>query len=94
MKEDLRQNIYNLNTIILSMRAKQKLLDGLKSEIFKLEIYGGYIDNLIDILLNLMGFERREARSEYYKLIEMFLDGDIENPDEVVDMLDYCNWDD
>lgn len=71
--------------IILSMASKQKVLDKLKSDIFQVNVYQEYIDNLIDVNLDLIGSST--SKGNYLQNIEEYLKGNIDEPDEVIESL-------
>ena len=72
-----------LNVIILSMAAKQKVFNDLESEMIQLNVYEKYIDYLIEINLDLLNLDK-EKKEEYKWLIDMYLEGEIEEPDQVI----------
>lgn len=71
-----------LNTIILSMAAKQEVLDKLESKVFNVDIYRQYINSLMIANLELM--DLKNSRHKYKNLINKYLNGKIDNPDEII----------
>lgn len=71
-----------LNTIILSMAAKQEVLDKLESKVFDVDIYRQYINSLMIANLELM--DLKNSRHKYKNLINKYLNGKIDNPDEII----------
>lgn len=71
-----------LNTIILSMATKQEVLDKLESEVFNVDIYRQYINSLMIANLELM--DLKNSRHKYKNLINKYLNGKIDNPDEII----------
>lgn len=71
-----------LNTIILSMVTKQKILNDLKSKVFCIDTYNEYIESLIYLLLSLNNSP--DKKEEYEENINKYLNGDITNPNEVL----------
>ncbi len=71
-----------LNTIILSMVTKQKILDDLKTKVFCINTYNEYIESLIYLLLSLNNSP--DKKEEYKENINKYLKGDLTNPDEVL----------
>ena len=79
-----------LNIIILSMVTKQKILNDLESKVFQVDIYEKYIDNLMEInleLLNLDTYNMEEKKDQYKKLIESYVKGKIKNQNQILDKL-------
>jgi len=72
-----------LNVIILSMAAKQKVFNDLESEMIQLNVYEKYIDHLIEINLDLLNLDK-ENKEKYKWLIDMYFEGEIEEPDQVI----------
>lgn len=70
-----------LNTIILSMASKQKIFDSMNSEIFKCNIYSGYIELLVDLNLTLLN--KDEKYEEYISLINGYLEDKLEIEDVI-----------
>ncbi|MDI3546855.1 MAG: hypothetical protein PWR10_507 [Halanaerobiales bacterium] len=71
-----------LNTIILSMAAKQEVLDKLESKVFNVDIYRQYINSLMIANLELM--DLKNSRHKYKNLINKYLNGKIDDPDEII----------
>ena len=76
----------HLNILILSMVSKQKVFNDLESDLFQANIYETYIEHLIEINLELLNFNI-EKEDEYKRLIELYLEGEIEDPDQVIERL-------
>ena len=75
-----------INMTILSMAVKQQVLDEMRSEIFECNIYREYIDYLIKANLMILGLEDYE-RIKYLSLIDEYINGEIEEPDDVLLLL-------
>ncbi|MFW6023032.1 MAG: hypothetical protein ACOCQW_05945 [Halanaerobiaceae bacterium] len=80
---DKKDVIDFLNSIILSMASKQKVFDGLKSNIFDINIYTGYIDLLIHANLQLIGKDSDDKVLNYKLLIEQYLKDKIERKEVI-----------
>ena len=75
-----------INMTILSMAVKQQVLDEMRSEIFECNIYREYIDYLIKVNLMILGLEDYES-IKYLSLIDDYINGEIEEPDDVLLLL-------
>ncbi|MFW5991863.1 MAG: hypothetical protein ACOCQN_01580 [Halanaerobiaceae bacterium] len=71
-----------INMIILSMASKQKILNKLNNNFFSIDIYQEYINNLIEVNLEIM--DKPAAEKDYLNNIENYLQGKIDEPDEVL----------
>ncbi len=80
----MKEEILLLNTIILSMATKQKVLDDLKSNIFTVNVYSEYIEDLIYLLLSLNGSP--EKKEIYEQNIKKYLEGEIAIPEKVLEI--------
>ncbi|MEJ6952083.1 hypothetical protein [Natronospora cellulosivora (SeqCode)] len=76
MKEELQL----LNTVILSMITKQKVLNDLESKVFSVDIYGEYIESLTCVLLSLNNSP--DKKYEYEENVKKYLEGKLEEPEE------------
>ena len=76
----------HLNILILSMVSKQKVFNDLESDLFQANIYETYIEHLIEINLELLNL-KKEKKDEYKRLIGLYLEGEIEEPDQVIERL-------
>ena len=74
-----------LNLLILNMAAKQQLLDELQSQIFKINIYQEYLNQLIKINLEILNLTNKEEK--YKQLINNYINNEIENPDIILNKL-------
>ncbi len=89
MNKDL---VRRLNILILSMVTKQKVLNDLKSEVFKINVYEQYINELIDIILLNLNLDQEKYRYRYKELIKLFIKGEINDPEVVIKKLQReCN---
>ena len=77
--------IKHLNVIILSMATKQKIFDELHSVLFNADIYRGYMDNLIQINLELMN--KPHKKSQYERLISSYIENESEDPNNIIKKL-------
>lgn len=68
------------------MAAKQKLFDGLGNKMFKINIFRGYIDFLIQINLESLNLEGK--KDKYKKLIQNYLNEEIKDPDIILNKLE------
>ena len=73
--------------IILSMSAKQRVFNDLESELIQLNVYEKYIDHLIAINIDLLDLNK-EKEDDYKRLIELYIEGKIEKPDQVLETLE------
>ena len=77
----------HINMLILSMVSKQKVLNDLESELFQANVYETYINHLIEINIELLNLKKEEKLGEYSRLIELYFEGQIDNPDQVIERL-------
>ena len=75
-----------LNILILSMAAKQRIFNNLESELIQLNVYEKYIDHLIEINLDLLDLNK-EKKAHYKRLIELYIEGQFEDTDQVLETL-------
>ncbi|MFW6008995.1 MAG: hypothetical protein ACOCP8_07005 [archaeon] len=75
-----------LNMLILSMAAKQRIFNDLESELIQLNVYEKYIDHLIEINLDLLELNI-EKKDNYKRLIELYIEGEIEDPEQILETL-------
>ena len=65
-------------------------MDRLNSNVFNINIYNEYIDNLIDVNLNLLN--EPISKTDYQHNIEEYLKGNINEPDNVLQKQISKNW--
>jgi hypothetical protein len=72
------------------MVTKQNILNDIKSELFNIDIYDEYVEYLIEInleLLNMPNNKFEEKKRLYRRLIDMYIKGQINDPDQILKRL-------
>ncbi|MCK8824870.1 hypothetical protein [Fuchsiella alkaliacetigena] len=77
----------HLNMLILSMASKQKVFNDLESELFQLNAYTTFIEQLIQINLEVLDLKQEEKQDEYNRLIELYFEGEIDSPEQIIERL-------
>lgn len=73
--------------LILSMASKQKVFNDLESELFQLNAYTTFIEQLIQINLEVLDLKQEEKQDEYNRLIELYFEGEIDSPEQIIERL-------
>lgn len=75
--KEISEVIELINTIILSMAAKQEILNNMESNVFSANIYDSYINLLIKANAKLLNVSEKEVQVHYRQLIKDFITGNL-----------------